>query len=363
MGKNYAALVQKLKQRSNPDSILESRLYSAKFNEDIGKITYNSALEYVRRSMKGVSLEYTNKSIKAGENVKDHLDQVLSKVKFEFQGSVMTNTHIVGNSDIDLLVISEKSYYYNRILVKNHFDRITTVVPVDVTKHSRLKNVLDSSDYTGDTLGDLKKNRIDSEMKLKSVYDKCNFEKPKAIEISNKNLNRDVDIVIAIWHHTPEYISTQNSDQKKITIYDKDNHSTGRLESPFLSIKRINERDSNVNGRLKRMIRFLKNVKYDSVIEDIPLTSFEINAICYGIEPSKYFDKNFLELVVVIYNQLNKLINDIDYRNSLLSVDGSESIFNGKIDKIEGLRQLLLEVDSIAKDILNEIETVKLLRA
>lgn len=363
MAKDYSALVQKLKQRTNPEALLESRLYSAKFSAELGKISYNSALEYVRRAMKGVSPEYTSKSKEAGENVKNHLKTVLERVSYEYQGSVMTNTHIMGNSDIDLLVISEKSYYYNQSDVSNHLNLISSKTPVNEVQKQRLKFVLDSFDYQGNTLVDLRKNRKDSEEKLKSVYFKFNLNKPKSIEITNLNLKRDVDVVIAIWHHTPEYITTQDSDYKKITVYDKDKHSTGKLESPFLSINRINGRDSEVNGRLKKMIRFIKNIKCDSGVEEIPLKSFDINAICYAIPITSYSEKNFLELVEVLLRQMLKISTNEQYRNELKSVDGSEFIFRNKPDKLNGLRTLLAEIQIVANDVLSQIHTVKLLRA
>jgi len=363
MAKDYSALVQKLKLRTNPDFVNESRLFSLKFTEEIGKISYNDALIYVKRAMKGVGQDYTNRSIEAGENVKDHLQSVLSDVTYEYQGSVMTNTHIVGNSDIDLLVISEKSYYYNTTDVNSKLNEIRSVVPVNETHHNRLKSILNSPGYSGNTLIDLRTNRINSETKLKSIYQKCNIEKPKAIGITNQNLNREVDIVIAIWHHTAEYITSLNTDFKKITIYDKNSHSTGRHESPFLSIKKINDRDSMVNGRLKKMIRFIKNIKVDSAVENIPLTSFEINAICYGINPASYVDKNFLELVEVILKQMTRLSTEDAFRNELTSVDGSEFIFKDKPEKLDGLRTLIAEVQIIANDVLSQIDTVKLLRA
>lgn len=363
MAKNYANLVERLKNRSNPDFVNESKLYSESYNEFIGKISYNNALEYVRRAMKGVSPEYTKRSQEAGEKVKEHLKNVLNNVTYEYQGSVMTNTHIMGNSDIDLLVISEKSYYYNRSKVSNYLGLVSSTIPVNLRQKERLENVLITADYSGDTLNDLRSNRVESEKKLMSTYDICNIDKPKAIEITNQNLNRDVDVVIASWHYTPEFLATRNDDFKKITVYDKDDHGTGRLESPFVSINRINERDKDVNGRLKKMIRFLKNVKIDSAIDDIPLTSFEINAICYGINPDSYRDLSFLELVETLMTQMSALCSNEDYRNKLMSVDGSENIFIGKDDKLRGLGVLLSEVGEIAKDVLSEVNNVKLLRA
>jgi hypothetical protein len=363
MAKDYSALVQKLKQRTNPDGINEQILFSESFNAKLGKITYNSGLEYVRRAMKGVSDDYTKKSLEAGENVKTHLKNCLSGVSYEYQGSVMTNTHIVGNSDIDLLVISEESYYYNHVEVVNHLNTVKTMIPINESAKTRLTHVIESPNYSGDTKADLRRNRISSESKLRSVYTNCNTEKPKAIEITNLSLNRDVDVVIGIWHYTSSYITTQNADFKKIKIYDKDLHETGRLESPFLSIKRINDRDNEVNGRLKKMIRLLKNLKYDSLVENIPLSSFEINAICYGINPKTYEDKNFLELVEVLLSEMSLLSSNEAYRNNLTSVDGSEPIFKGKPEKLKGLNLLLLELQSLGSDVLSEIQTTKFLRA
>lgn len=363
MAKNYSALVQKLKQRTNPDFVNESTLFSMKFTEEIGQISYNDALVYVKRAMKGVGQEYTDRSIEAGDNVKNHLNKILTDVSFKYQGSVMTNTHIIGNSDIDLLAISEKSYYYSPSEVNATLNIVKSSSPVNEAHKNRLTTVLQSPGYVGDTLEDLRTNRIYSEAMLNSMYQKCNTEKPKAIEITNLNLNRDVDVVIAIWHHSADYIASLNSDYKKITVYDKDSHSTGRQESPFLSIKKINDRDNLVNGRLKKMIRFIKNVKIDSAIEEIPLSSFEINAICFGINPVSYVDKNFLELVEVALKQMVRLSNDEVYRNVLKSVDGSEFIFKDQPKKLEGLRTLLMEVQIIANDVLTQLETVKLLRA
>ena len=104
------------------------------------------------------------------------------------------------------------------------------------------------------------------------------------------------------------------------------------------------------NGRLKKMIRFLKNIKEDSN-HDIDLNSFEINAICYDINIDKYEDKSFYELVGVIYNQLKSLTTSSYHADRLISVDGTESIFRGKPEKIEQIKIVLAEVESIYIDL------------
>ena len=66
-----------------------------------------------------------------------------------------------------------------------------------------------------------------------------------------------------------------------VAIYNKKTNSTEPSSCPFLAIENINNRSAVTNGRLKQMIRFLKNVRSDSDVK-IELTSFEINAICYS---------------------------------------------------------------------------------
>src|SRR5690606_30659471 len=116
---------------------------------------------------------------------------------------------------------------------------------------------------------------------------------------------------------------------------------------------------SSVNGRLKKMIRFIKTIKADSDVE-IKLSSFDINAICFNIPIYKYQDKIYYDLVKVIYDEFTLIITDVNYRNSIKSVDGSEYIFYGKEDKMERLRQVVLEIDQLRKDLERNILTTKI---
>jgi hypothetical protein len=98
------------------------------------------------------------------------------------------------------------------------------------------------------------------------------------------------------------------------------------------------------------MIRFLKNIKADSDLE-IKLTSFDFNAICYDIETYKYSNKNFYELVPIIYLQLKSLSENIEHSNKLMSVDDNEPIFRNDSAKLNSLRNLMSEIDSILLDL------------
>ena len=164
------------------------------------------------------------------------------------------------------------------------------------------------------------------------------------------SLNREVDIVIANWYDDITSIINDRGEYRGIQIYNKETNSRGDADYPFLSIKRINERSSDTNGRLKKMIRFLKNVKANSEME-IDLSSFDINAICYDIKVSEYQDLSFYELVPVIYNQIKSICNDKIKSDSIVSVDGREWIFRYNSTKLENLKKLLGEIEGIFIDL------------
>lgn len=89
-------------------------------------------------------------------------------------------------------------------------------------------------------------------------------------------------------------------------MYDKVANNRCAADYPFLSIERINTKSVNTGGRLKRMIRFLKNIKADSK-QKIDLSSFDINAICYNIDIDAYKDLHYLYLVTIVFCSYTRL--------------------------------------------------------
>jgi len=282
--------------------------------------------------------------------VKEHLSRELSNVVFRYQGSVMTDTHIKGYSDIDLLTICDKFYSYDASTMKQILNVPEIKASYRQTSIEKIQNEVSKSSYQGSVLDDLRNLRLDSEKALKVVYDICDTSKPKSIKIKNKSLNREVDVVIANWYDDVKSVLNDKGEYRGIQIYNKDTHSRGNADFPFLSIKRINDRSSDTNGRLKKMIRFLKNIKANSN-HDIDISSFDINAICYDIEVSKYQNLSFYELVPVIYNQMHSIVTNQSKADSIVSVDEREYIFRGKSLKLDNLRKLLAEVEGIFNDL------------
>ena len=297
MAKNYKLLTESIRGRINPENFA----FKKTFSDELATISYSEVLTYIRLAMKGVEPEYTQKSKDAGERVKEHLTSKLSDVTFRYQGSVMTDTHIKGYSDIDLLTICDKFYSYDVTNIKLILETPERREKYYQSSIEKLQHEVNISSYQGNSLDDLRNLRLNSEKILTETYEICDTKKPKAIKIINKSLNREVDVVIANWYDDVTSIINDKGDYRGIQVYNKDTHSKEKADYPFLSIKRINERSSETNGRLKKMIRFLKNSKANSD-HDIDLSSFDINAICYDIKVSEYLNLSFYELVVKYHN-------------------------------------------------------------
>lgn len=346
MEKNYRQLTDGIKVRINPENLVLKK----SFSDELATVSYNEVLTYIRVAMKGVEPEYTQKSKDAGERVKDHLSRKLVDVTFRYQGSVMTDTHIRGFSDIDLLTICDKFYTYDAKRVKQILDSYEQRAQYRLSSIEKMEKEVNTNSYQGNSLQDLRQLRLDSESILNDVYDICDTTKPKSIKIKNQSLNREVDVVIANWYDDLSSIINEKGDYRGIQVYNKDTQSNENPDYPFLSIKRINERSSATNGRLKRMIRFLKNVKADSD-QKIDLSSFDINAICYDIDVSKYLNLSFYELVIVIYLQIKEICTNQTKADNIVSVDGREYIFKFNRTKLDNLRFLMAEVEGILYDL------------
>lgn len=351
MSKNYKLLTEQLQRRLDPDSRVHQKFILKE--AQLSSISYADVLKYVRFAMTGVDAAYTQKSKEAGENVKKHLiSGGIIDADFEYQGSVMTNTHIKGHSDIDLLVVSDQFYGWNQLEVNSLLNNPMTFIKYNTIQIGNLQEEIRKTPYQGDDLQNLAALRNRSENILFKKYSECDTTKPKSIKIKNKDLNREVDVVIANWFDDANSIIYNKGSNRGIQVYNKIENSRGKVDFPFLSIERINEKSTFTQGRLKKMIRFIKNIKFSSpYCNSINLNSFDFNAICYDIEVQKYQNLTFYELIPILYEQLIDLYANDTKANNLMSVDGREPIFKGKPEKKEALRYLIIETESILKDL------------
>jgi hypothetical protein len=353
MRKNYTLLTNNIQSKKNPEGLILEK----SFQTELSTISKSDVLVFTRTAMKGVEPEYTAKSIEAGEKVKNHLKSVLSDVDYKYQGSVMTNTHIKGYSDIDLLTITNNFHTSEVTRVKQILENYDQRQRFNDDSIRKLESENNLGFYHGDSLNDLLVNRLESERKMQETYRDCNTGQPKAIKIKNLSLHREVDIVIANWYDDVRSIINNKGENRGVQIYNKKEHAKGKADYPFLSISRINDKSSLTKGRLKKMIRFLKHCKAESLLQ-IGLTSFDINAICYAIEVQDYADLSFYDLVPILYLQLKRINEDSNYADKLMSVDGREHIFRFDSEKKENLKQMLAEVEGIYFDLLESKKVI-----
>lgn len=341
----YDSFISKIQDRYNPE---HNREIDLRVNSELSGIDKDVA-RYVKMAMNEVDQHYTQITLDAGENVKQHLKDNQIGIDYRYQGSVMTRTHIRGVSDIDLLTITSK---FNDTDLTKVVNILNSPYPAyNYWEMDQLRRWKDSfSRYQGNANADLRALRLDDESILQRYYSQCDITRPKSIKVTNLHFHRDIDVVVASWHDSVDYIRGLGEEYRGIQIYNKDSNQRIGPDYPFLSISKINNRSSETGGRLKKMIRFLKNVRTDSDNE-ISLTSFEINAICYDIPVEDYQNLHYLELVKVLWLKLYHLCTNDKEADELKSVDGTEYIFRNNHQKLEELKKLQSEVWNIYQEI------------
>lgn len=349
MAKNYDELVRRVKARYNPALIDETTLLDESLRIELKALSGSRLMEYIKRSMQGVEPAYTQNTIVAGNKVKEHLKKNNSNLDYEYQGSVMSNTQIKGYSDIDLVQICNLFFGHDS---KTKFTEEYRKDSLTEAQRWALIEVINASIYEGDANQDLWKMRLEAEEVLSDAYNDVDVSKNKSIEVNLTSPKRKVDVVTASWYKSVKAAKSGDKADKGICVYDKGKNERLPVDYPFLKIKLVNDKDKIVNGRLKKMIRFLKTVKADADI-NIQITSFDISSICYNIDTISYYDKPYYELVYVLQVELSKIVADDFYRNNITSIDGTEFIFRDKPEKYGLLVLLLNELNTIKNDLVN----------
>lgn len=350
MKKNYEQLIQRVKQRSNPGSIDESILLEKSFSAELRSLYDRKVLVYIKRAMQGVEPVYTANTFAAGDKVKLHLKNAYPNLDYKYQGSVPSNTHIRGYSDIDLVQIGGGFYAHDD---RSNFVSEYQKPNLSYDQKIRLNEVINGVPYLGNTNEDLKKIRLNAEDILTKAYKEVNILKGKSIEVNLTSPNRVVDVVTASWYKSVDAVVSANDYEKGIQIYDKAKNQRLKADFPFLKIHLLKEKDSQVTGRLKKMVRFLKTLKADSNVE-IDFSSFDISSICYNIEKVKYYDKSYDELVHVLFHELTKIASELVYRNTIKSIDNTEYIFRDSPEKIVQLKLMLEELNTVNSDLIKD---------
>jgi hypothetical protein len=344
---NYSEKLGRLQRRRQGFYTKEGTLQFSELgrqlkNEKFEAIDQPKSVKYALGAMQAVDNEYTSESYAEGNRVATALKIGLSSVNipisFEFQGSVPLDVHVRGNSDVDLLALHSGFVTHDENVLPTYSHHY--------------------SPYAGDpALEELKGLREQSIDTLKRRYwgSKVDSSKSKAITLSEGAFTRVVDVVPSHWHDTLYW--KQTNQQCFRGIYVLDSHSGVRIHNkPFLHIKLVQDKCNAASGALRKIIRLLKNLKYDADTK-IDLASYDIAAIAWNMTETQLFVPYGVDLLLVERARacLEIVTSSEQYRNSLWVPDGSRKIFD-RPEKISATRQLGSEIDRLAKDIHKELD-------
>jgi hypothetical protein len=292
---------------------------------------------YALGAMQAVSDDYTRISIETAERVGRQLrDRLSMPVSFELQGSVPLDVHIRGVSDVDLLTLDERFLTFHRFGAGAAGYATSGLTSVGV----------------------LSSLRSEAERALRAAYPAATVDcsGAKCVALSGGSLARPVDVVPAHWNDTADYQSSWRRQDRGVTILDRKVPAT-LDQLPFLHIARVDARDGETLGGLKKAIRLVKNVKNDAANEAGAgkLPSFDIAALLYHADRATLRLGFTRELAVLHEAQrfldwcwLNK-----DAARRLRTPDNLRTILNTDA-KLEGLLSISCELDTLAREVARE---------
>jgi hypothetical protein len=325
--------------RADSLSVLAKSLATDEYVRRAEKRQYT---QYALGAMQAVDAEYTRISIEEAQRVGKQLSVGLNavgiSVQFRLQGSVPSDLHIRGVSDVDLLVLDDRYLTYDpkgaRALTSAYFP--THYVPVT----------------------ELQVLRARAEAILRDKYPAADVDASgaKAIKLSGGSLRRPVDVVPAHWEDTFDYQSSNNETFRGVRILDKA-VPTSVINLPFKHISKIDESNSLSFGGLKKAIRLCKNIKADAIDEGIRMTlsSFDIASLMWHAHPPSLTTNSSEELKILgeTARHLDYLVRNPETASELLVPDGSRKVLD-RPEKVESLVQLSLEIDDLALQVARE---------
>ena len=324
--RNYEGRLKRvIERRRDPLVMPQTRL-----NEVFAQLgSENPSTRYAIQAMQPVDPASTERTRDQGRRVQNQLEKGLDdECDYRFQGSTDQDTHIKAYSDIDLLVITGKFFWAEPPLPSLYV-------------------------YTGDPRQDIRDNRSQASTHLAKEFPAATVQpSAKSIKVSGGSLLREVDVVPAAWVHTVASEASGLDEDRKVKIFD---NRTGEFSTnaPFLIRKRIHERDTQTRGGLRKTIRLMKSLRYDTD-EPFELSSFDLSAIAYAMPPEDLmaWEGQDLRLVSMAKRFVNGLAAEPDRRSVVQAPDGSRAIFTIDDERAaRGLDHLARELDELTTNI------------
>ncbi len=319
--------IDRLNKRRIDELVSEAKLV----NESYREIEQSDSVKYVIGSMQPIDPDYTRNTIIQAERVKTQLENRLEDYcEYEYQGSVTNDTHIKAKSDIDLLVLIDKFF---------------TLEKPQVPK----------SPYKGNPVQDLLDLRQQAETSLKDAFPKACVDSSgsKSITIEGGSLTRKVDVVPSNWFNTNKYAETGNKIYRGIQVLDASVPCRVK-NTPFLHNAWIEHRDQETNGGLRKACRLMKSLKYDT--DNIELSSYDIVSIAFNIpiQHLNYPKGSELTILANCLSFCSMLREDKPLRESIYVPDNHRKVFANGHATMDGLGQLIGELEDLRNDVLNE---------
>jgi hypothetical protein len=289
---------------------------------------------YLVDAMQPIDPDYTKKTFDEGERVKLMLREHLPaqyQVVFDFQGSVTSDTHIRAFSDIDLLAL--------------HGGFVSQDLGIPI-----------SNPYPGSVFQSLTSMRNDAASLLKLKYPAVdvNDAPGKAISLQGGSLLRKVDVVVGNWWDTELWKKYQVKMARGIQIIDTKVPELIR-NKPFWHNYEIDKKD-NKTGGLRKVIRLLKTLKYDSDPE-VKISSYDIAALAWNMQESSLTVRAdaYVQLATNARDELKRFLDYQAVRDALLVPNGTRKVFGIGGAAIEGLRGLHRELADLLEKVNQEL--------
>lgn len=287
-------------------------------------------------AMQPIDPDYTKKSFAEADRVANQLQKGLTQVvEFEYQGSTTNDTHIKAASDIDLLTLLAPHVFFAFV-----------EFPLTVAK---------GSEYTGNPRSDLTGLKNDSVALLRLRFPEAKVVPGgKSIAVEGGSLSRKVDVVPSAWSNNKEWLQTRDKRYRGVELL---NSESGQLilNKPFLHNARLDEKDAVCGGNMRKAIRLLKSLKYDST-SSVDLSSYHICGIIYNMPNNMLQMPKGYDLLLLDRSRswCEQLRDDQRLRDSLKMPNGTEYVFGNSGARLAGLNQMIAELIGLQHDIIND---------
>ncbi|RED93178.1 hypothetical protein [Marinoscillum furvescens] len=322
MNKDYSVLLENLLGRRYDEALRES-IVSDAFHES----EYSEVLKYALEAMEEIDPSYAYKTYHIAKRIQERLEKSFDAtgvgVDFRYQGPIQTETHIVLYGGVELIILA-------RTLDKKPWIKVENIAT----------HVMQTLSGAG-------------------VFTKVDYSTKERIILQSSKPSCEVKILPAIWLDNPDFISTKREIDRGICEYNLDK-KTRRKYLPFLNIARVNAKDQRCNGGLKKMIRLLSTLQRDAN-DPINLSNYEISSVLYAIPDKqlKFNPEYSLSLLGVVGAQLNRVLADRSYRETLISPSEKERVFGTRPHAPLELEKLKAEFDALVSDLNEELKQEK----